>query len=188
MAMKQRKGRGPATQNSSRKPCRKEKKATQVEGKHKEKWERRREVAIAVHVRHRGATWRQVPLRLRMEAHRKHKFLVLPSCVSSYSELKLIVLVAKEPRLIKATAASSDLVRWEDARAFFRREQRATRELPGHTGPLFKQKGNRPFNYHLLFASFFLEGETKGCRTGLWELWLHKSFQFGTAGQFFYLC
>lgn len=127
--------------------------------------------------------------QLRMEAHRrKHKFLVLPSRVSSYSELKLIVLVAKEPWLITATAASSDLVRWEDACAFFRRERRATWEPPGHTGPLFKQRGSRPFNYHLLFASFFLEGETKGCRTGLWELWLHKSFQFGTAGQFFYLC
>lgn len=75
------------------------KKATQVGRKHKEEGERRQAGGHCCPCEtHRGATRRQVPLRLRMEAHRrKHKGLVLPSPVSSYSKLKLIVLVAKEP-------------------------------------------------------------------------------------------
>jgi hypothetical protein len=53
------------------------------------------------------------------------------------------------------------------------RELRAACELAGHTGPLFAQR-QQAFNYHLLFASFFLEGETKGCHPGPWELRPHK--------------
>lgn len=47
-------------------------------------------------------------------------------------------------------------------------------------------KRQQALNYHLLFASFFLEGETQVCQTGPWELWPHMyCFQFGMTGQFF---
>lgn len=147
----------PATQNSSRKPCRK--KTTQVKQSRQE-WEWKPGSSDYCPLRTQTCTLQTVT-QLKVKAHRRGKAFS-PHCCS-YGEGKANYFSGKiktnnrKPRQLPQLSA-------EDMRhAQLQKDAKA--ELRDAL-LLYLHRKAAALNYHLLFASFFLEGETHVCQTG----------------------
>lgn len=173
----------PATQNSSRKPCRK--KTTQVKQSRQE-WEWKPGSSDYRPLRTQTCTLQTVT-QLKVEAHRRGKAFS-PHCCS-YGEGKANYFSGKiktnNPKPRQLPQLSAEDMRHAQLQKDAKAELRGHTRAQGRTAPLSAQKGSGP-QLPSAFCILFPGRRNTRLPNRAWELWPHMyHFQFGMTGQFF---